>query len=100
MSLTRTSTIFSVYLNRQSPQKLETGCGGFQWVHPKQAAVVEGERVRASKSNIEIDRKEVWRQISNYLDDELPSDLRATMAAHFRECAHCTAVLDGARKVV
>lgn len=52
------------------------------------------------KRNIQIDCKEVWKQISNYLDDELPPDLRATMAAHFRECAHCTAVLDGTRNVV
>jgi anti-sigma factor RsiW len=52
------------------------------------------------KENIEIDCKEVWKQISNYLDDELPPGLRATMAAHFRECAHCTAVLDGTRNVV
>lgn len=52
------------------------------------------------KANIEIDCKEVWNQISNYLDDELPPGLRATMVAHFRECAHCTAVLDGTRNVV
>jgi anti-sigma factor RsiW len=52
------------------------------------------------KGNIEIDCREVWKQISNYLDDELPPDLRATMAAHFRECAHCTAVLEGTRNVV
>ena len=53
-----------------------------------------------AKRNIKIECKEVWRQISNYLDDELPPELRATMAAHFRECAHCTAVLDGTRNVV
>jgi hypothetical protein len=52
------------------------------------------------KGNIEIDCKEVWKQISNYLDHELLPELRATMVAHFRECAHCTAVLDGTRNVV
>jgi hypothetical protein len=52
------------------------------------------------KGNIEIDCKEVWMQISSYLDDELPPELRATMAAHFRECGHCIAVLDGTRNVV
>jgi hypothetical protein len=36
------------------------------------------------KGNIEIDCKEVWMQISSYLDDELPPELRATMAAHFK----------------
>jgi putative zinc finger protein len=49
---------------------------------------------------IEIDCEEVWRQISNYIDDELDPGLRATMFSHFKDCAHCTAVLDGARNVV
>lgn len=49
--------------------------------------------------NIKIDCKEVWKQISNFLDDDLAPDLRATMTAHFRECAHCTAVLNGTRNV-
>jgi predicted anti-sigma-YlaC factor YlaD len=49
---------------------------------------------------IEIDCEEVWRHISNYLDDEVDPMLRATMSAHFKDCAHCTAVLDGARNVV
>jgi Putative zinc-finger len=49
---------------------------------------------------IEIDCEEVWRQISNYIDDELAPDLRAIMASHFKACAHCSAVLDGTRNVV
>jgi len=43
---------------------------------------------------------EIWRQISSYLDDEVDPGLRATMAAHFKDCAHCSAVLDGTRNVV
>jgi len=53
-----------------------------------------------AKKPIEIDCEEVWRQISNYLDDEVGPGLRATMASHFKDCAHCSAVLDGARNVV
>jgi hypothetical protein len=53
-----------------------------------------------TKKPIEIDCEEVWRQISNYLDDEVDPGLRATMASHFKDCAHCSAVLDGARNVV
>jgi anti-sigma factor RsiW len=53
-----------------------------------------------AKQPIEIDCEEVWRQISNYLDDEVDPGLRAMMAAHFKDCAHCSAVLDGARNVV
>jgi anti-sigma factor RsiW len=49
---------------------------------------------------IEISCLEVWREISNYLDDEVAPELRARMEAHFKTCAHCTAVLDGTRNVV
>jgi Putative zinc-finger len=49
---------------------------------------------------IEIDCEEVWRQISNYLDDEVDPGLRAVLASHFKNCAHCSAVLDGTRNVV
>src|SRR5438034_9055870 len=49
---------------------------------------------------IEIDCEEVSRQISNYIDDELAPDLRAIMASHFKDCAHCSAVLEGTRNVV
>jgi anti-sigma factor RsiW len=53
-----------------------------------------------ARKPIEIDCEEVWRQISNYIDDELAPDLRAIMASHFKDCAHCSAVLDGTQNVV
>jgi hypothetical protein len=53
-----------------------------------------------AKRAIEIDCKEVWRQISNYLDNEVEPGLRASMTSHFKDCAHCSAVLDGTRNVV
>ena len=49
---------------------------------------------------IEISCLEVWREISNYLDGEVETELRARMEAHFRACSHCKAVLDGTRNVV
>ena len=55
---------------------------------------------RVAKAIIEIECAEVWRQISNYLDNEVDPGLRATMAAHFKGCARCSAVLDGTRNVV
>ena len=51
-------------------------------------------------SVIEMSCLEVWRELSNYLDDEISPELRARMEAHFMVCAHCTAVLDGTRNVV
>ncbi len=53
-----------------------------------------------ARKPIEIDCVEVWRNISNYLDHEVDAQLRAMMEAHFKDCAHCTAVLDGTRNVV
>lgn len=49
---------------------------------------------------IEISCVEVWREISNYLDNEISAELRERMEAHFKGCAHCTAVLDGTKNVV
>jgi len=51
-------------------------------------------------ATIEISCIEVWREISNYLDDEITADLRERMEAHFNVCAHCTAIFDGLRNVV
>jgi hypothetical protein len=53
-----------------------------------------------AKKPIEIDCEEVWRHISNYLDDEVDSELRAIMTSHFKDCAHCSAILDGTRNAV
>ena len=52
------------------------------------------------KRPVEIECLEVWRQISNYLEGELDSALRASMASHFKECAHCSAILEGTRNVM
>src|SRR6516165_4615641 len=51
-------------------------------------------------SVIEISCLEVWREISNYLDNEIDADLRSRMEAHFRVCAHCKAILDGTGNVL
>ena len=49
---------------------------------------------------IEISCLEVWREISNYVDQDVTPELRARMEAHFKTCAHCKAVLDGTKNVV
>ena len=49
---------------------------------------------------IEISCVEVWREISNYLDEDISVGLRERMEKHFGAFAHCTAVLDGTRNVV
>jgi hypothetical protein len=49
---------------------------------------------------IEIDCVEVWRHTSNYLDKEVDPKLRFNLEAHFKDCAHCSAILDGTRNVL
>jgi anti-sigma factor (TIGR02949 family) len=49
---------------------------------------------------IEISCLEVWREISNFVDDEVDPELRARMEAHFKVCAHCKAIVDGTKNVV
>jgi hypothetical protein len=49
---------------------------------------------------IEISCLEVWKEISNYIDNDVPHELRARMEAHFKGCAHCSAILGGTRNVV
>ena len=51
-------------------------------------------------ASIEISCLEVWREISNYLEEEISPETRERMEAHFKACAHCTAILDGTRNVV
>jgi hypothetical protein len=49
---------------------------------------------------VKISCDEVWREISNYLEDEVSAGLRTRMDQHFRGCKRCTAVLVGTRNVV
>ncbi len=44
--------------------------------------------------------EEVWREISDYVDDELDCKQRTALEFHFAECCHCTAVLEGTRNII
>ena len=48
-----------------------------------------------TETELEINCREVLREISNYIESDVPSDLRARLEAHFRKCNHCRAILDG-----
>ena len=51
-------------------------------------------------SVVKIRCEEVWREISNYLEDEISAGLRTRMDEHFKRCKRCTAVLAGTRNIV
>jgi anti-sigma factor RsiW len=44
--------------------------------------------------------REVWKEISNYIDGDVDPVLRADLEAHFAQCRHCTAVLDGTHNII
>lgn len=44
--------------------------------------------------------EDVWREVSDYLDGEADSELRAAIEEHVRGCKRCMAVVDGTRNIV
>ncbi|PYX09926.1 MAG: hypothetical protein DMG88_04185 [Acidobacteria bacterium] len=59
----------------------------------KQAQIPEGKHV-------EISCREVIRELSKYIDQDLDTDLRVQIEAHLADCKHCTAIYDGIRNVI
>ena len=49
---------------------------------------------------IEISCLEVWREISNYIDNDIAPELRARIEHHVKNCKHCTAILEGTSNTV
>ena len=49
---------------------------------------------------VEISCVEVWRQISDYVDDDVDPVMKARLEFHLERCKHCQAILDGTRNVV
>jgi hypothetical protein len=44
--------------------------------------------------------EQVWREVSDYLDEDAAPEVRAALEEHVRGCKRCAAVLDGTRNVV
>ncbi len=49
---------------------------------------------------LRLNCKDVWREISNYLDDDLPSTTRNRIEAHLAQCRHCAALVDSTRNII
>ena len=56
--------------------------------------------VLRQKQFVEIDCREVWKEITNYIEGDLPPEMRERVDRHLKECPHCKAVYDGSRNVV
>ena len=53
-----------------------------------------------SEIKIPLPCLQVFQHISDYLENDVDPETKARMEAHFKECSHCTAVLDGTRNVL
>src|SRR5260370_30134194 len=53
-----------------------------------------------SEETMGLSCQEVWRDISDYIDDDLDPIRRRALDQHFVECRRCTALLDGTRNVI
>jgi predicted anti-sigma-YlaC factor YlaD len=49
---------------------------------------------------LEISCLDVWREISNFLENEVSPEMRQRIEEHLRVCDHCTAIYDGTRNVI
>jgi hypothetical protein len=56
--------------------------------------------VRKGDETIVVSCEEVWREVSNYLEEDTSPELRAAMDEHFHGCKGCTSILEGMRNVV
>lgn len=44
--------------------------------------------------------KELWREVSNYVDDTISPEMREKLEAHLAYCQQCTAIIDGVRNII
>lgn len=49
---------------------------------------------------VEIDCREVWKQLTCYMEGDLTPEMRDRITHHLQGCRHCTAIYDGTRNVV
>jgi predicted anti-sigma-YlaC factor YlaD len=49
---------------------------------------------------MELTCAEVLRELSNYMDDDVTSELRLRINAHVSACGGCRAIYDGVRNVI
>ena len=44
--------------------------------------------------------KELWHEVSNYIENTMTPEARKELEAHLAQCRHCTALVDGVHNVV
>lgn len=54
----------------------------------------------ADRTILEISCREVWKALGRYVENDIDPELRRRMEEHFKQCAHCRAILDGTKNVI
>jgi anti-sigma factor RsiW len=49
---------------------------------------------------MELNCRHVWAQISDYIDDSVPAEVRADIEQHLEHCEICSAILDSTRNIL
>jgi len=49
---------------------------------------------------MKLDCKHIWRELSNYLEGDIPDEVRREVEAHVAQCRHCAALLDSTHNVL
>jgi hypothetical protein len=62
--------------------------------------MVQHPTVSEGKKAMVVNCEQVWREVSNYLDDGVEPELRSAMETHIRQCQRCTTVFEGTRNIV
>ena len=44
--------------------------------------------------------QQLWREVSNYIDDTISPEVREQVERHLAYCNHCSALVDGVRNIV
>ena len=49
---------------------------------------------------MEVSCHQIWRAISDYLDNDVDPELRQRMERHFANCRHCAALVDSTHNLL
>ncbi len=44
--------------------------------------------------------RDIWREVSNYIDNSISPEARAELELHLSQCRNCTAIVDGIHNVI
>ncbi len=72
------------------------------WLSPLSAGCIAWSEtiVPREQQLVEFDCRDVFKEITSYIDGDLTPEMRERVDRHVRECPHCKAVYEGSQNVV